>query len=125
MRIDEDEELEDSFTLSSLLKVAKKLNLEFDRTKTSIKIYEKQIKKNRVNVFEKNNRTGYKLSDEGKKCCEEIMLTLPELEDNFNNKIGSLKVDLSYVYKCTKEILAYTKNKKIIVTKSTSSIHTE
>mgnify|MGYP005677998531 CR=1 FL=1 len=35
------------------------------------------------------------------------------------NKIGSLKVDLSYVYKCTKEILAYTKNKKIIVTKST------
>jgi hypothetical protein len=81
----QDEELDDGFTLSSLLKVAKKLNLKFDRTKTSIKIYEKQIKKNRVNVFEKNNRKGYKLSDEGKKCCEEIMLTLPELEDNFNN----------------------------------------
>mgnify|MGYP003990278627 FL=1 len=81
----QDEELKNGFTLTSLLKVAHKLNLHFDRTKTSIKIYEKQIKKNRINVFEKNNRKGYKLSEEGKKICEEIMLTLPELEDSFNN----------------------------------------
>jgi len=37
---------------------------------------------------------------------------------------GSLKVDLSFVYKCTKEILLFTKTKKIIVTKSTVPIGT-
>ena len=40
------------------------------------------------------------------------------------NKKGSLKVDLSYVYKCTKEILSHAKTKKIIVTKSTVPIGT-
>jgi len=78
----QNEELENSYTLNSLDKVAKKLNLDFDRTKTSLKIYEKQIKKNRVNVFEKNNRTGYKLSEEGEKCCEEILLTLTAIANN-------------------------------------------
>tara|TARA_Y100001970_G_C14235781_1_gene861690 strand:- start:271 stop:1563 length:1293 start_codon:yes stop_codon:yes gene_type:complete len=39
-------------------------------------------------------------------------------------KKGSLKVDLSYVYKCTKEILKYTQKKKIIVTKSTVPVGT-
>ena len=33
-------------------------------------------------------------------------------------KKGSIKIDLSFVYKCTKEILKYSKE-KIIVTKST------
>ena len=37
---------------------------------------------------------------------------------------GSLKVDLSFVFKCTKEILAITQKKKIIVTKSTVPIGT-
>ena len=37
---------------------------------------------------------------------------------------GSLKVNLSYVYKCTKEILSITKKKKIIVTKSTVPVGT-
>jgi UDPglucose 6-dehydrogenase len=37
---------------------------------------------------------------------------------------GSLKVDLSFVFKCIKEILAITKKKKIIVTKSTVPIGT-
>ena len=40
------------------------------------------------------------------------------------NTKGSLKVDLSFVYKCTKEILLYTKKKKIIVTKSTVPVGT-
>ena len=40
------------------------------------------------------------------------------------NKEGSLKVDLSYVYKCTKEILSHAKAKKIIVTKSTVPVGT-
>ena len=40
------------------------------------------------------------------------------------SKKGSLKVDLSYVYKCVKEILSHTKKKKIIVTKSTVPIGT-
>ena len=40
------------------------------------------------------------------------------------NKKGSLKVDLSYVYKCTKEILSHVKTKKIIITKSTVPIGT-
>ena len=39
-------------------------------------------------------------------------------------KKGSLNVDLSFVYKCTKEILKYTKKKKILVTKSTVPIGT-
>ncbi len=39
-------------------------------------------------------------------------------------KKGSIKVDLSHVYKCTKEILKYSKRKKIIVTKSTVPIGT-
>ena len=39
-------------------------------------------------------------------------------------KKGSIKVNLSYVYKCTKEILKYSKRKKIIVTKSTVPIGT-
>ena len=39
-------------------------------------------------------------------------------------KKGSLKVDLSYVYNCTKEILKYSKKKKIIITKSTVPIGT-
>ena len=37
---------------------------------------------------------------------------------------GSLKVDLSFVFKCTKEILSITKKKKIIVTKSTVPVGT-
>ena len=37
---------------------------------------------------------------------------------------GSLKVNLSYVYKCIKEILTITKKKKIIVTKSTVPVGT-
>tara|TARA_B100001057_G_scaffold409098_1_gene423574 strand:- start:134 stop:1438 length:1305 start_codon:yes stop_codon:yes gene_type:complete len=36
----------------------------------------------------------------------------------------SLKVDLSYVYKCAKEILLHTKKRKIIVTKSTVPVGT-
>ena len=39
-------------------------------------------------------------------------------------KKGSIKVDLSFVYKCTKEILKYSKKKKIIVTKSTVPVGT-
>ena len=39
-------------------------------------------------------------------------------------KKGSLKVDLSFVYKCSKEILKYTKKKKIIITKSTVPVGT-
>ena len=31
---------------------------------------------------------------------------------------------ISYIYNCTKEILSYTKNKKIIVTKSTVPVGT-
>ena len=37
---------------------------------------------------------------------------------------GSLKVNLSFVFKCTKEILSITKKKKIIVTKSTVPVGT-
>jgi UDPglucose 6-dehydrogenase len=40
------------------------------------------------------------------------------------SKKGSLKVDLSYVYKCVKEIVSHTNKKKIIVTKSTVPIGT-
>ena len=40
------------------------------------------------------------------------------------NKKGSLNVDLSYVYKSVKEIISVSKNKKIIVTKSTVPIGT-
>jgi UDPglucose 6-dehydrogenase len=37
---------------------------------------------------------------------------------------GSLKVDLSFIYKCTNQILKFTKKKKIIVTKSTVPVGT-
>ena len=37
---------------------------------------------------------------------------------------NSLKVDLTYVYKCSKEILKYTKKKKILITKSTVPVGT-
>ncbi len=40
------------------------------------------------------------------------------------NKKGSLKVDLSYVYKSIKEVIFVSKNKKIIVTKSTVPVGT-
>jgi UDPglucose 6-dehydrogenase len=40
------------------------------------------------------------------------------------NKKGSLEVDLSYVFKSIKDIISKTKNKKIIVTKSTVPIGT-
>jgi len=39
-------------------------------------------------------------------------------------KKGSIKVDLSFVYKCAKEILKYSKRKKIIITKSTVPVGT-
>jgi len=39
-------------------------------------------------------------------------------------KKGSIKVDLSFVYKCAKEILKYSKKKKIIITKSTVPVGT-
>jgi len=39
-------------------------------------------------------------------------------------KKGSLKVDLSFVYKCVKEIIAHTSKKKIIITKSTVPVGT-
>ncbi len=40
------------------------------------------------------------------------------------SKKGSLNVDLSHVYKCTKEILKFTKKKKILITKSTVPVGT-
>tara|TARA_B100001564_G_scaffold357716_1_gene374611 strand:+ start:1604 stop:2908 length:1305 start_codon:yes stop_codon:yes gene_type:complete len=40
------------------------------------------------------------------------------------SKKGSSKVDLSFVFKCVKEILRYTKRKKILVTKSTVPVGT-
>ncbi len=40
------------------------------------------------------------------------------------NKKGSLKVDLSFVFKCAKEILSNTNKKKIIITKSTVPVGT-
>ena len=40
------------------------------------------------------------------------------------NKKGSLQVDLSFVYKCIKQVYLFTKNKKIIVTKSTVPVGT-
>jgi UDPglucose 6-dehydrogenase len=40
------------------------------------------------------------------------------------NKPGSLKVDLSYVYKAIKEIISVSKGKKIIITKSTVPVGT-
>ena len=40
------------------------------------------------------------------------------------NKKNSLSVDLSYVFKATKEIFKFSKNKKIIVTKSTVPVGT-
>ncbi len=39
-------------------------------------------------------------------------------------KKGSINVDLSFVYNCTKEIFRYTKKKKILVTKSTVPVGT-
>ena len=39
-------------------------------------------------------------------------------------KKGSLKVDLSFVYKCVKKVLKHTKKKKIIITKSTVPVGT-
>ncbi len=39
-------------------------------------------------------------------------------------KKGSIKVDLSFVYKCAKDILKYSKRKKIVVTKSTVPLGT-
>ena len=39
-------------------------------------------------------------------------------------KRGSLNVDLSFVYKCVKEILIHTKKKKVIITKSTVPVGT-
>ena len=39
-------------------------------------------------------------------------------------KKSSLKVDLSFVFKCTKDILRFSKKKKIIVTKSTVPVGT-
>ena len=39
-------------------------------------------------------------------------------------KKGSLKVELSFVFKCTKDILRFSKKKKIIVTKSTVPVGT-
>ncbi|MDC1212324.1 UDP-glucose/GDP-mannose dehydrogenase family protein [Pelagibacteraceae bacterium] len=40
------------------------------------------------------------------------------------NKKGTLKVDLSFIYKCVKEIFSLAKKKKIIVTKSTVPVGT-
>ena len=40
------------------------------------------------------------------------------------SKKGSLKVNLSYVYKCAKEIFKHSKKKKIIITKSTVPVGT-
>jgi UDPglucose 6-dehydrogenase len=40
------------------------------------------------------------------------------------NKKGTLKVNLSYVYKAVKEVISVSKNKKIIVTKSTVPVGT-
>ena len=39
-------------------------------------------------------------------------------------KKGSIKVDLSFVYKCARDILKHSKRKKILITKSTVPIGT-
>ncbi len=77
----ENDEMDSSFTLYSLGKIAKQLQLNFDRTKSSSNIYNKQIQKKRITDFKSDTSTGYKLSDAGIKFCEDCMrMLLPMLE---------------------------------------------
>ena len=82
----QDKSLKNSFTLPSLLQVAKFLQLDFDRSKTGPKIYEEQMKKGLVEIIKTDEKRGYKLSKYGEEFCKEILSHLvPDLKYNMNS----------------------------------------
>ena len=101
----QDESLKNSFTLVSLLKVAKFLQLDFDRSKTGPKKYEEQMKKGLVEIIKKDQKRGYKLTKDGEEYCEEFL--------------SNLASDLKVIMNSNPEIYQFTikateKNKKDI-----------
>lgn len=82
----QDKSLKNSFTLTSLLKVAKFLQLDFDRSKTGPKIYEEKMEKGLVEIIKRDQKRGYKLTKDGEEYCEQILSHLvPELKYNMNS----------------------------------------
>ena len=68
----QNEELDGGCTSWSLAKVANILELKFDRTKTSMSIYNKAIKKRHVKKVTSKNKMGFKLTEKGEKWVDEL-----------------------------------------------------
>ena len=101
----QDESLENSFTLSSLSKVAKYLDLNFDRSKTGPKKYEEQMEKKLVVIVKTDVKRGYKLSKNGEEYCEEVLSHIvPVLKNNMNNNPDIELYTQKYEEQNTKEI---------------------
>ena len=70
----QNDELDGGCTSWSLAKVANILELKFDRTKTSMSIYDKAIQKKHVKKItsEKSNKIGFKLTKKGERWVDEL-----------------------------------------------------
>lgn len=110
----QDKSLKNSFTLPSLLQVAKFLKLDFDRSKTGPKIYEEQMKKGLVEIIKTDQKRGYKLTKGGEEYCEEflskyasdlkvIMNSNPEIYQFTIKATEKNKKDIEFLQKLSEE----------------------
>lgn len=101
----QDKSLKNSFTLPSLLQVAKFLQLDFDRSKTGPKIYEEKMKKGLVEIIKTDQKRGYKLTKDGEGYCERILSKLAsDLKVNMNSNPGIYQFTIKATEKNKKDI---------------------
>ena len=72
----------EGFTLYSLEGVANNLGYDFDRSKTSKKIYKEQKKERKVGIKEIGNKTIYMLTKKGNSYCEKRIKLLLKAKDS-------------------------------------------
>ena len=79
------------FSIYTLMKIANSLDLYFDRTKTSSKVYEQEMKKGRVKRSMVNNKLIYDLTKKGILYCEKCMQYFLELHELWSYRDESHK----------------------------------
>ena len=79
------------FGIYTLMKIAHTLGLYFDRTKTSSKVYEQEMKKGRVKRSMVNNKLIYDLTKKGILYCEKCMQYFLELHELWSYRDESHK----------------------------------
>ena len=97
------------FSIYSLMKIANALDLYFDRTKTSSKVYEQEMKKGRVKRSMVNNKLIYDLTKKGILYCETCISHFLELREPMDYRDESHKFTMKAEKKSDQKWLEFKK----------------